>query len=67
LHVRVHDAFAGAFSRTAPKGFHPFAGTTTAWEVARNAAILENVPYSETRLAADDAEALRALAAAGAS
>lgn len=40
------DAFARTFQRVAPKGFHPFDGSTTAWDLARSSNALEDLPYS---------------------
>jgi len=39
------DTFSRAFASAAPKGFQPFNGTTTAWELARNGNVLSDVPY----------------------
>jgi hypothetical protein len=34
------------FGDTAPNGFQPFDGTTTAWDIARGSDVLADVPYS---------------------
>jgi hypothetical protein len=39
------DGFERTFSDAAPNGFRPFAGTTTAWELARGSNVLADVPY----------------------
>ncbi len=41
-----YDAFARTFQRAAPKGFHPFDGSTTAWDLARSSNALEDLPYA---------------------
>ncbi len=41
----AYDRFAKAFHDAAPRGFHPFFGTTTAWELARSSDALAGVPY----------------------
>ncbi len=41
-----YDTFARTFQRVAPKGFHPFDGSTTAWDLARSSNALEDLPYS---------------------
>jgi hypothetical protein len=41
-----YDAFAGTFRRVAPKGSHPFDGSTTAWDLARSSNVLDGLPYS---------------------
>ena len=40
------DAFTRTFSDAAPTGFHPFDGSTTAWDLARSSNVLQDVPYS---------------------
>jgi hypothetical protein len=40
------DEFTRAFGRAAPTGFHPFFGTTTAWDLARGSNVLANLPYA---------------------
>jgi hypothetical protein len=39
------DRFAQAFRDSAPRGFQPLFGTTTAWELARSSDALADVPY----------------------
>jgi hypothetical protein len=51
-----YDGFARTFADAAPHGFHPFSGTTTAWELARSSSALAESPYAlraalETRYA----------------
>ncbi len=41
-----YDRFAQTFRTTAPRGFQPFFGTTTAWELARSSDALAGVPYA---------------------
>jgi hypothetical protein len=38
--------FTRTFGGAAPTGFHPFGGTTTAWDLARSSSVLQDVPYS---------------------
>jgi hypothetical protein len=40
------DGFSRVFGRAAPTGFHPFFGTTTAWDLARGSNVLVNLPYT---------------------
>jgi len=40
------DRFAQTFHDAAPRGFQPFFGTTTAWELARSSDALADVPYA---------------------
>ncbi|MBD5603898.1 MAG: hypothetical protein IAI48_02205 [Candidatus Eremiobacteraeota bacterium] len=39
------DAFTHTFGDAAPTGFHPFDGSTTAWDLARGSSVLQDVPY----------------------
>ncbi len=39
------DTFTRTFASAAPSGFQPFEGTTTAWELARDAKVIDDVPY----------------------
>jgi len=41
-----YDHFAQTFRSVAPRGFQPFFGTTTAWELARSSDALADVPYA---------------------
>jgi hypothetical protein len=40
------DLMTETFGHAAPEGFHPFDGTTTAWELARTSSVLADVPYA---------------------
>ncbi len=40
------DRFDQTFHDAAPRGFQPFFGTTTAWELARSSDALAGVPYA---------------------
>jgi type II secretory pathway pseudopilin PulG len=39
------DTFSRTFATAAPRGIHPFDGTTTAWELARGSNALDDLPY----------------------
>jgi len=41
-----YDVFVRTFQRVAPKGVHPFDGSTTAWDLARSSNALDDLPYS---------------------
>jgi hypothetical protein len=45
-HFVAPDAFYGTFRRSNPHGYSPFTGESTAWDLARSAAILNDVPYA---------------------
>ena len=40
------DGLARAFGGVAPTGFHPFSGSTTAWDLARSSKVLQDLPYA---------------------
>jgi hypothetical protein len=41
-----YDRFTRTFETAAPRGFQPFTGTATAWELARSSDALADVPYA---------------------
>lgn len=50
------EAFYAAFSRTAPHGYNPVDGESTAWDVARTSDVLTDVPLA-TRITIEEAYA----------